>query len=125
MNKLNAGICMTKLRRSYMLKKNSITCFTNKVNFLFGIKNTTTNKWDYYFFFTTTNVCDANFHFVHGCCHFIDTQTFLTCCCAILLKIKKIANGIVSQCLLDLMQCTPIPVGKKKNQKPKTEFVNA
>ena len=64
------------------------------------------------FFFTTTNVCDANFHFVHGRCHFIDTQTFLTCCCAILLKIKKIADGIVSQCLLDLMPCTPIPVEK-------------
>ena len=67
------------------------------------------------FFFTTTNVCDTNFPFVNGRCHFIDSQTFLTCFCAILLKIKKIANGIVSRCLLDLMQRTPIPM-KKENE---------
>ena len=83
-----------------MFKKNSITYFRNKVSSLFGVKKTQqlTNGIIIFFFFTTTNVCDTNFPFVNGRCHFLDSQTFLTCFCAILLKIKKIANGIVSRC---------------------------
>ena len=41
-----------------------------------GQRNTATNKWDYHYFFTTTNVRVANFPFVNGCFHFIDTLTF-------------------------------------------------
>ena len=110
----------------YVKKKNSITYFAMKWLRYFwrrggggGLKKRSNKQMGLsLIFFTTTNVRVANFPFVNGRFHFIDTQTILTCCCAILLKIKKIANGIVNLCLLDLMQCRPIPVEKKtKNQK--------